>query len=397
MQEAPHTFKRYPLATQTIVLTLGTFLFFILYYGLPVSNVVLHNYYLGGRAFVQGQNPYEVTLANGPSNQFKYSPLFAVIAAGMAAIKSQRVVTSAWILLSMGTFYLGLGRWVQLTNKVPALVTYGVILAVLELTFSLLLTQANALIIGMTLIALAEYRDSRLFSAGAILILATNLKVYPLIFLVPLLFTFQPRFWFGALVAGIAAFLLPALFSSWSHNLKMHVAWMQLVVNNSGGPGILDIASAMERAGLANLGRILRWSIALVTVPIFVGVFFIKRREVAWQPWMAFGISALLLLSPRTDIFTYVMLAPSFVLMLSWFGASQDRGMRIGGSIAIGLFAFAIVSCQFIDPKWLISETPTELLRVLGTLGIWIMTGALLLMDMTRKRFQSHSSQPAAT
>jgi hypothetical protein len=47
-------------------------------FGISGVGPVLPNYFLGGISFLHHLNPYEVTLQNGPANQFKYSPFFAL-------------------------------------------------------------------------------------------------------------------------------------------------------------------------------------------------------------------------------------------------------------------------------------------------------------------------------
>jgi hypothetical protein len=369
----------YRLSRSTLtVLTvcLATFAFFILLHGLTF-NVVMRNYCVGGVSFLNGQNPYEVTLQNGPSNQFKYSPFFAWIMAGVAKSGSQTAVLGLWALVGIAAFCFGLNRWGDLSKKVPFYVTIALLAALLDLVVSMAAYQVNALIIGLTLLGLAEYRDGRLLSAGAILSLAANLKVYPVVFLIALALFLKPRYWIGALSIGLATFLLPVVSVGWSHNLEMHLAWFRVVLGDSSGAGVMDLLSAFQRVGLSGFGQVLRWPVLVATIPLFFAYLPLARRA-DWRPWMTFGLAAILLLSPRTEVFTYVLLAPSYVVMTSWCAESGRKIVRTYGGILVTLLAVAIASCRFSDPNWYVSESPREIVRVIGALGFWVLTACIL-------------------
>ena len=378
-----HKFFRSPLAVQSVFLALCVFAVFILVYDLSydlMPNLVMRNLFIGGKSFIAGQNPYEATLENGADNQFKYSPLFALLASGMMAadnLKLVKLINGLWVLLGTTVFMFGLGRWADLTKKYPVYVTVALLACLFDLSISTMVRQANALIIGLTLLGLAEYRDGRLFSAGAILVLATNLKVYPVIFFIPLALCFRPAYWLGVLCAGLSAFLLPAFFVGWSHNLAMHLAWVQVVLHDTAGDAILNLPSAFQRVGLGGLGQALRWLVLLATIPLFFAYLPLVKR-IDWRPWMAFGMAALLLLSPRTEVYTYVLLAPSYVLLALWCADLPKPGLRLGGGIIFTLLAAVIAFCPFFDPEWKISESPREILRVIGALGFWALTAGIV-------------------
>ena len=373
---------------QSSVLTLGAFVFFFLFYGLPVMSVVIKTYYLGGTAFLQGTDPYAATISRGAGNQFKYSPLFALFAGEMAKTQAQPFAIGLWIGLSMAIFFAGISRWVDLLGTVKAWMTFAIVLCVLELALSLILGQANALIIGLLLLGLAEYRDQRFFSAGAMIMLATNLKVYPVIFLVGLAFRRNKSYWLGALVMGMIAFLLPICAVGWSHNLQTHLSWIRVVSGDAGGAGTLDIYSTLERFGLATLGKVMKSGILIATIPIFFGYIAIIKN-LNWRAWSTFGVAALLLLSPRTELFTYVLLAPSYLLMVDLCLESQNHSLKKYGSIVFVGLATLITSCQFTSSRWLDSFAPIEICRVLGALGFWIISGCILFRDFSAQGSQA--------
>ena len=377
--------KPSPVA-QSLLLTALAFAYFAAFYDLGL-NAVMHTYYLGGLSFVQGLDPYQITLLNGPSNQFKYSPLFAVIMAELAT-GDQLMVASLWILAGIAAFSFGLSRWSDLIGKMPVYAAFSCVAALIDLTVSMASYQANALIIGFILLGLAEHRDGRFFTAGAILMLATNIKIYPVVFLLAAGLRFRSEYWMGALCAGIMAFALPAFVTSWDHNLEMHLSWFRVIVHDSVGSGVLDLVSAFQRLGLDSLGRVLRVIVLAVSVPLFFSYSAIEKRT-DWRPWMTFGIASLLLLSPRTEVYTYVLLAPSYLLMVHWCAESGDKKVQTFGSFLCAVLAVAIASCRYIDPIWYQSESALEIVRVLGALGFWILTGGIVgtaLLDSLRIR-----------
>lgn len=365
-------FARLRVVIQALLLTVIAFAFFTYCYGLQVSDV-LENYYLGGDSFLKGQNPYEVTLQNGPSNQFKYSPFFALVLGAMAQVKFdyQPLVVGLWVFVSMAVFSFGLSRWCNLpTTKAPLYIWFALLATLLDLITSLIVHQSSALIIGLTLIALAEYRDRRFLPAGMFILLATNLKTYPVIFLVALGSRMQRRYWVGALIAGLLVFFVPALFVGFSHDIAMHLAWVKVIFGESSRVTVLNLPSAFARVSLPEVGQALYWLVLIASLPVFFSYLFVVKTP-DWRPWMTIGLSALLMLNRGTEVFTYVFLAPTYLLMAFWCAQSAEFKIRIWGGLFVTLMGVAIASCRYTIPRWSVSENPLQIIRVLGALGLW--------------------------
>jgi hypothetical protein len=372
-------FSRLRLVIQTLLLTAVVFAFFTYCYGLSVSDV-LENYYLGGDSFLKGENPYEVTLQNGPSNQFKYSPFFALVLGAMAHIKFeyQSVVVALWLLAGMGLFSFGLSRWCNLSStKAPLYVWFALVATLLDLITSLIVHQSSALIVGLALIALAEYRDRRFFSAGIFILLATNLKTYPVIFLLALGSRMQPRYWWGLLIAGLSVFFIPSLFVGFSHNTAMHLAWVKVILNESSRVAVLNLPSAFARVNLPGVGQTLYWLVLIVTLPVFFSYPYVVKTP-DWRPWMTIGLSALLMLNRGTEVFTYVFLAPTYLLMAFWCAESAEFKIRIWGGLFVTLMGVAIASCRYTIPRWSVSENPFEIIRGVGAFGLWSFAAVIV-------------------
>ena len=393
-----HRFFQSSFWTQAVLLALFAFALHVIVQSIGI-NIVLYNYYLGGHSFLKGLNPYEVTLQNGASNQFKYSPLFAVIAGGMArasdplnSIGAIRIA-GLWVLASTLMFSIGLGRWCDMSRRAPFYIIIALAAAITDLYLSTGVYQANAICIGLLLLGLAEYRDGRHLASGALLLLASNFKIYPAIFFIALLLQFKWRYWLGALCAGLLAFIIPAFFAGWTHNFNMHLAWVNLVFHDTGTYRILDMVSAFERVGMPILGTVLGKTVLIISAFVFFA-YIIATKKPDWRPWITLGISSILLLSPKTEVFTYVLLAPSYVFMFHWCMESDAPFLKKYGPAMVTLLAAVAASCRFIDPNWGHSENAIEIVRVLGALGFWVFTGAVLALALYKNIKERRSTAP---
>ncbi len=381
-----------PRALTTAVVALALFAAHVLWGGVG-CNIVLRNYFAGGLAFLDGRDPYAATVSLGASNLFLNSPQFALLAGGLAraGINGKTVLPWApalWVFGSAALFASGLCRWHDFSKPAPSraagvCAALALAAAVVDFLVSTGVYQVNAAVIALVLLGLAAYRDHHFAAAGALLLVAANLKIYPVIFLAALALRFNKRFWLGAGAAGIVLFLLPVPFVGWTHNLATHFAWVRATLAVTDSYPILDLRSAFGRVGWDGAGEVLRWLVAGLTAPAFF-IHGVAMREVNWRPWFACGAAATLLLSPRTEVFTYVFLAPAYVLMADWCATSATRWRRAGAWV-FALCAAFIASARFVDPQWFRSENPREIQRVLGALVFWGAATWMLLADLWRR------------
>ncbi len=294
---------------------------------------------------------------------------------GLCKFSSLKLIIAVWVLTGISVFVIGLGRWFD-QNRSDVYTLIAFIACILDLILSLSANQANAFIIGLTLIGLADYRDGQYFLSGAILIIAANLKIYPVVFFLALCLYFKPAYLLGAGV-GLLTTILPTLFLGFDNAREIHNSWLQVLMKDATGLGILDLLSAFQRAGLPVWGQILKMVVMIVTVPAFILPVLLQKRP-DWRPWITLAITALLLLSPKTEVFTYVFLAPSYIFMTSWCRESRNNVMRTyGGAFTVGL-SLAISSCRFFNRQWFLSVSPYEILRVIGALGFWLFAAGIL-------------------
>jgi hypothetical protein len=231
-----------------------------------------------------------------------------------------------------------------------------------------------------------------------------------MVFLFALLLHFRWRYWLGALCGGLVVLFLPALWVGWTHNINMHIAWVKVVFENFNQEHVLDMASAFGRVGLPTIGMVLNKIVFFVTLVVFPVYAFLggtaaqafpkgaPKVGIDWIPWITFGVSAMLLTSPRTEMYTFVMLAPSYLLMFYWCWKSERRFARYAGTMAVAILAVTGASMRYIDRPWWVNENPIEIMRVLGALGFWILSGTALvsqIIDATREWRTSRAGVPA--
>jgi len=425
-----HSFFQSSFWTQVFIVALFAFSAHVFMSGLGL-NIVMRDYCFGGRYFLQGVDPYKATESRGSSDSFAYSPLFALVAGGIARelpavvsdMRIQQVATQGfwlfvqapgqqpqfatttkpalflglWVLVSAALFALGLRRWCDLSRPAPFYMIVAFLAAMLDMVISTGVYQINAIVIGIMLLGLAEYRDGRYYTAGALLMLAANLKIYPVIFLAALLLRFRWKYWIGAFIGGVIIFILPAFWVGWTFNFNTHLEWVRVVLTFVGHERILDIIAAFERAGLALFGNILHKTVFVISLAVF-GTYAAASKRMDWRPWMAFGVAAILLLSPRAEVYTYVMLAPAYVYLFYWSRESEFNFIKKYGAIIVTLLGVASASVRFIDPKWYHSQEPWEMMRVLSALGFWIFTGTVLVLSLHksfRERLAARNSAAA--
>ncbi|MDR2674581.1 MAG: DUF2029 domain-containing protein, partial [Opitutaceae bacterium] len=386
-------FFRSPLLVQIAVVALAAFALHVIWIGVGF-NIVMYGYYAGGKVFLNGQNPYEVTLSLGLNNSYKYSPQFALLAGKMAEAGFDGRQAASWVLAlytlaSTTVFAAGLCRWHDFRKQhpgalLPLCMLAACAAALLDLVVSTGVYQVNAFAIGLILAGLASCRDHHHARAGALLLCATLFKVYAVVFLFILALRFKPRFWLGALAAGSIMFLLPVPWVGWAHDFDTHLAWVKSTLSVAGTYTILDLRSAFEHVGLATLGGTLRWLVIIVTLPVFF-IYGVVVRKPDWRPWLTCGIAAILLISPKTEVFTFVFLAASYIMMVDWCADSDAPFFKKYGAPLFALCAVTIASMRFIDPVWYKSENPNEIVRVLGALVIWGLCAWILSAAACRR------------
>jgi hypothetical protein len=345
------------------------------------TNIVTETYRLGTLRFFHHMNPYVLPLVGG--DRYEYSPFYCLFYSPFAwlPLKAQAL---AWALFNAAIFWLGIDRWFKLKARNPWWQWVVLLLCSMELNISLLYQQSNAMLIGLCLLGLADYRDEKWVLSGIILALAAVLKIYPAIFILLLLFPIRPRFIGAAVMTGVVAVLLPAIFIGIKSDVALHAQWLERLFEATNYQREdLDIRSVLARFGFSGLGRWVQMTIGILSLT--AGFFYQRFRPdpKGMAPWITLGITALLLINPRSESPTFVFLAPAYLFLAPMiFGLVREKAKW---TLAILLFgAGFLITWVFTDawPKRLWDPGQVRYAtKTMGALVLWFISFGWLLRE----------------
>ncbi len=342
------------------------------------TNIVTETYRQATLRFFAGQLPYGL-MPGG--DFFQYSPFFCVFYAPFAwlPLKTQAL---AWALANSYLFWIGVLVWIpwqddRVKQRWPLIV--ALVVASMELNISLLYQQVNALLIGLILLGLHAYRHKRYAIAGVVLGLASILKVLPLLFALALLFPFRRNYWMALGASLFVTIGIPEFFgpnADW-----MSLQWLETLKRASEmiRDNQLDIISTTKRLGWSAVSSlVLKWGVIAFTIPLFFKEPL--RGSPRWEVWITLGICLLLLVSPRSESPTFVLLAPSYPLMAVYLlrqPASWNRALFLS-LLSISALAITVI---FTDlwPRSIPNALRVHYLgKPVGTLLLWGLSALIL-------------------
>ena len=180
------------------------------------------------RNWIAGEDLYSIGRpVNAELDGFRYSPLVAGLLTPLSQL-NDRVGGAFWRLLNAAVLLLGIAWWCKAALPVTLTRMQKSLLLILVLPVaigSLNNGQANPLVIGLVLIALAGVAESRWSLAGICLALACLLKIYP-IALCLLLLVLYPRQLAGRFFAALGlGLLLPFVLHDFGYVSGQYAAW----------------------------------------------------------------------------------------------------------------------------------------------------------------------------
>jgi hypothetical protein len=344
------------------------------------TNIVTDTYKSGATRLLSGNNPYAPP--HGTDN-FEYSPFFAFVYAPIAKLppKPQALI---WAIINCALFWAGIGAWFSWEKQRSKWLAAALIVCAMELNISVLYQQVNASLIGITLLGLAWYRDGKLGFAGFLLSIATDIKLLPGIFAFSLLFPLRSRYLLGLSLGFSTALAAPALAVGWNANIELHRLWILSLSNtwHMVRPVQLDILSVLQKWGYSGLGSVLRALILLSSGLLLV--LSSMNRRVSWYPWIAIGACCLLLVSPRSESPTFVMMAPVYIFLTAFFiDSSLPDWARWAGLGSLCVIAF-LVTIGFTDLWARKSWAPFQLAystKTIGTAFLWVLAVLALIRE----------------
>lgn len=327
-------------------------------------DVVTKTYHGAAVSVAAKGDPYLAVQEGG--DLFKYSPLFAVLYRPLSALPEKAEVL-LWALVNIVVFWWALSLWagasLAWSRKNLWLLAFAV-LASMELDISLRYQQFNPCLAGLTLMAFFFFREKRFVGAGLLLALATNLKILPGLFALALARFFGRSYGLAFVLGTVLCVLLPSLILGWSFNQDLHFSWLRLLISDAHAPGLLDLSTQMGRWGWPFAAPV-KISLALITLGVVL-----YRPAASLGALYSFGAAALLLLSPRTESPTFVLMAPAYVLLALEF--RRDRAGRFAWALLSLIAVLTTLVYTDLWPRFLWSPAGTGYAsKTLGALGLW--------------------------
>ncbi len=339
------------------------------------------------RAAVRAVHAENLYRADDGHYQFKYLPLFAILARPLAAVQAPAARTG-WYALSCALLVI-LVRWSvralpERRRRERVLIWLTAIVTLKFFARELLLGQTNvvlaALLTGALLAALVDARRT----AGVLVGLGAFVKVYALI-LVPWLLVAGGLPAVAAAVFVMAAGLLaPALVYGWQGNLDQLAAWYRTVTDTTTLPNLLNAenVSAMSAwTKWTGAGPHVVWlALATIAIAVVLVTFVVSRRKDVTEPlYLEFGLLTLLIpvISPQGWDYVLLVATPAMVCVIDrWSDVS--RPWRLTTAIAIALVSFTMYD--------LIGRAAYRTLMSAGVLTIGTMMLSACLVNLRMKK-----------
>jgi hypothetical protein len=344
-------------------------------------------YHLAGTHWIHGEDVYTQWMG------FVYSPVVAAFFAPFAYLPST-LANIFWRTLNAALLLGGMAAILK-TNLFAGIQkrSFGIvyILLVPLAVGNIDISQANPLVEGLLLLAIAAVYVERWNSAALCVAIATCFKIYP-IALGLLICVIAPRRFIGRLlIALLLLLLLPFVFQHWSYVANQYHAWITTRVSEDRREW------PIEKLPL-DLWFLIHW---LAHLPISPKIYSLIQLGTAgalalfcalqsWRGWtknrVLIGLFCLVsiwmtLCGPATESYTYLILAPAIIFALvQAFAAHQPAGLRALVAAAFLLQLLAAARASFLPhfkPSWALSILPSSALVFLGYTLFWLFSNSL--------------------
>ncbi|MFO0846296.1 MAG: glycosyltransferase 87 family protein [Gemmataceae bacterium] len=336
-----------------------------------------------GRAWLLDMSPYRT---GNEFESFRYSPLIAGLCVPLGLLPEQAAGV-LWRLISAAVLLGGLREWLRWA--VPAAFdadqTGWLLLLLAPLSLgSLNNGQANTVLAGLLLLAVAAVAQRRWNRAALWLALASWLKVYPLA-LALLLVALYPRrlAWrFAAAVALLGA--APFLVQAPGYVAGQYAVWFDILRTTDSHRRFLEVEKAYR-----DLLLLLRlWRIPITAA----GFAALQMAGGAACGWLCLagrrrGLSErrlllralvvcvgwMMLLGPATESNTYMLLAPVAAWVAVWAHAQGPAAARYLAGQAVGLLLLCVLACAVPAGRVLYHSAGLQPIAALLLLGAFFL------------------------
>lgn len=312
-------------------------------------------YNLAGSHWINGENIYSQWMG------FVYSPLVAVFFAPFAYIPAP-FGNILWRLLNAALLLGGLAA--ILKTKLFAGIkqrNFGIpyILLVPLAMGNIDISQANPLVEGLLLLAIAAVYVERWNSAALCVAVATCIKIYPIAVGLLICLIAPRRFSWRLLMALLLLVMVPFLFQHWSYVADQYHSWIATRASD-------DRRQWPTEKQPLDLWFLIHWVGNLPVPPKIYsliqlgtgGALALFCAVQTWRGWAReralIGLFCLVsiwmtLCGPATESYTYMILAPAIILALvQSFDTRQPVGLRAIVSAAFILQLLAVTRSSFL-------------------------------------------------
>jgi len=293
----------------------------------------------GADRFWSGLNPYAAPLKG---DLFQYSPFFA-FAYRIFSSQGPLVHSMSWVFLNSFLFWVGVGSWQAIGQRLTPWGWAALILCAMELDISLRYQQTNPMVIGLILLGIAAYRKERWAVSGAILALVVNIKIFPVI-LAGLLFIrpFRKSWALSFLLTSMGLCLLPCVVVGLRNGVWLHWEQYRSIRADLPSRHLLDLYSLLQRWDFPVVASLSRAFIAGALLILFPWKWFTKgSANFAWEEWLFFMMTSMLLLIPRVESPTFVWMAPAYLLLMNRSGKKTMSVIVLAGLLATFIYTSA--------------------------------------------------------
>jgi Glycosyltransferase family 87 len=346
-----------------------------------------NDYMLAGWHWMHGE--YLYTNWRG----FIYSPVTASFFAPFACLPP-RLAYSLWLVTNAGVFLGGLAALFK-TNLFPGFSQKCVGIAYLLLLPLVLgnldVGQANPLIAGCLMFAIAAVRVERWNIAALCVAIPILFKIYPLA-VGMLICVIAPRqFAWRLLVALLLLAVLPFLFQHWSYVSNQYHAWIETRIAD-------NRIHYPEKYVPIDLWYLLHWVCRLPIQPWFysliqAGTGGAMALLCIWGRWKKWNSERLLiglfflgsvwmpLCGPSTESHTYLLMAPALILAL--VRSYHERQSALLCALLSLAFAIQLINHDsrtlylfHFTQRWVFSAQPVSAFLFLSYCVYWLLNGS---------------------
>ncbi|HEY1478355.1 MAG TPA: glycosyltransferase family 87 protein [Chthoniobacterales bacterium] len=366
-----------------------------------------NDYMLAGLHWMRGEYLY------GNWRGFIYSPVIAAFFAPFSYLPPA-FAYALWLLVNAGALLGGLSALFK-TNLFPDLdqkCLAMVCLLILPLGLGNLdVGQANPLVVGLLMCAIAAVRVNRWSIAALCIAIPTFFKIYPLAIGMLICAIAPRRFGWRLLLALLLFAVAPFLFQHWSYVSDQYHAWIETRIsdNRLNYPdkyvpvdlwfllhwvghlpippwfyALIQAGTGIATALLCIWGTWKNWK----TERVLVGLFFLGS---VWMP----------LCGPATESHTYFLMAPALVIAL--VQSFRERQPTVLCALLSLAFALQLINHDsrtlylfHFKQRWVFSAQPLSALLFLGCCVFWLLNDSFWPEERPSAAVRSYRSSGVA-